>query len=40
MFAAIEQLMPARPRKKLKVRQTSPNGDIFPKWFLETAFCS
>ena len=40
MFAAIEQLVPARPRNKLKVGHTSTNGDILPKWFLEAAFCS
>ena len=32
--AAIEQLLPARPRKKLK---DSAKGLIFPNWFLEAA---
>ena len=33
----IEQLVPARPPKKLTVRQTSPNDHILPKWFLDAA---
>ena len=33
----IEQLVPARPPKKLKVGHTSPNDYILPKWFLEAA---
>ena len=36
----IEQLVPARPPKKLKRRRTSPNGDRFPPVVLRGCFAA
>ena len=36
----IEQLMPARPPKKLKRRHTSPNGDKLPLVVLKGCFAA